>query len=68
MFYMLTPQAIKSLRESLELSQTQFAFHLGVCENTIARWERGDRHPHYKHMERIHKVAEKLKERPAKVG
>ena len=33
---------IKQIREQLKLSQSEFADHLGVAANTVARWERGD--------------------------
>ncbi len=35
-------ERIKQLRESLVLSQAEFAGKLGVCRTTIQNWERGD--------------------------
>jgi DNA-binding transcriptional regulator YiaG len=42
----VTGQDIKREREKLGLTQGQFAAVLGVAENTVWRWEAGERHPH----------------------
>jgi len=34
---------IKQARKKLGLTQAQLATELGVAENTVARWERGER-------------------------
>lgn len=36
---------IKSLRESLGLTQTEFAEHLGVRQGAVSHWELGLRRP-----------------------
>ena len=53
---MYTPQAIKKIRKSLGLTATEFAAKLGVTENTVRRWEGGQRHPRYAELLRIHKM------------
>lgn len=40
-----TPESIKSLRQSLGLSQEELAERLGVSFSTVNRWERGHRSP-----------------------
>lgn len=37
--------AIRKLRLGLGLTPTQFAVKVGVSENSVRRWEIGDRHP-----------------------
>ena len=37
----MTPQEVKDLRRKLNLSATEFGAALGVCENTVRRWECG---------------------------
>jgi DNA-binding transcriptional regulator YiaG len=42
----MTPDAIRELRESLGLTQTQFARRLGITRQaTVSEWERGERRP-----------------------
>jgi len=36
---------IKSIRESVGLTQEQFAKRLGVSERSVRRWETGEREP-----------------------
>lgn len=36
---------IKSVRKKLHLSQSQFAFLIGVSVNTLQNWEQGRREP-----------------------
>ena len=38
---LLTPEEIRALRESLELSQVDFERLLGVGQKTVVRWEKG---------------------------
>lgn len=38
---LMMPEEIKSLRESLELSQAEFERLIGVGRKTVVRWERG---------------------------
>ncbi len=42
----MTSKDIKREREKLNLSQTALAELLGVAENTVWRWEAGQRTPH----------------------
>ena len=37
------PDELKRVRARLGLTQTQLADRLGVTQNTVARWEMGDR-------------------------
>jgi DNA-binding transcriptional regulator YiaG len=41
----MNAQEIKALRQSLGLSQYQFAMRLGVTPQTVASWEQGRRKP-----------------------
>ena len=40
-----SPERIKSLRQSLGLSQKAFAERLGISLRTLQRWERGESKP-----------------------
>lgn len=55
---MLEGKDIAAIRKSLGLSPGRFAALLDVCENTVRRWEIGDRHPRWETMEKINKLAE----------
>ena len=46
---MLKPKAIKNLRESLRLTQEEFAQKFEVSRITVARWESGERVPEKKY-------------------
>jgi putative transcriptional regulator len=39
------PLDIKSIRKKLNVSQSQFAFMIGVSVNTLQNWEQGRREP-----------------------
>jgi len=54
---MLTPDQIKRIRKALGMNSTEFASLLGVTQNTVARWEIGDRHPRWEMMEKINNLA-----------
>jgi putative transcriptional regulator len=41
----MAPADIKSIRQSLEKSQTEFALMIGVSVATLRNWEQGRRHP-----------------------
>jgi DNA-binding transcriptional regulator YiaG len=56
---MLDAKGIRTIRESLGLTQTQFAAALGVTENAVRRWEYGDRHPRWETMEKINTMVPK---------
>jgi DNA-binding transcriptional regulator YiaG len=53
---MFTSKEIAAIRLSLGMTPAQFAFAMGVSENTVRRWEIGDRHPSYKRMESLDKL------------
>lgn len=65
---MLNAQDIRAIRISLGLNPTQFAARLNVSENTVRRWEIGDRRPRWEKMEEINHLAAGEKIKPAKVG
>jgi DNA-binding transcriptional regulator YiaG len=44
----MTPKKIKTIRKRLGLTQAKLAERLGVCKNTVARWERGELSPNSK--------------------
>ena len=56
--FMLNANQIRAIRKKLGLSQTAFSQRLGVTQNTVARWEIGDRHPKWDMMEKICGLAE----------
>lgn len=58
---MITPEAIRHIRESLGLTQAQFAARLGVASWTVSRWERGTNSPYPKQAIRIREMAEDAK-------
>ena len=62
---MFTPQDIATIRKTLGLTATEFAYELGISENTVRRWEMGDRHPRYKMMEKLNKLNEKAQQSSA---
>jgi len=39
-----TPERVKRLRQALNLTQEEFAQHVGVTFSTVNRWERGRKH------------------------
>lgn len=53
---MLTPTQIRELRLAMGLRAPEFAELFGVCEDTIWRWERGERHPLYKKMVKLNEL------------
>ena len=44
---------ISTIRESLNLNQTQMAKKLGVCQQTISMYEKCDRSPHLTELDDI---------------
>lgn len=49
----LKPERVQQLRESLGLSQQEFAARIGVSRSTYASWESGHRSPELAHLEAI---------------
>jgi len=62
---MLDAKAIKSIRESLGMTQTEFAVACGKSYSAVCSWEAGTRHPTWKTMERINRLAKKTRKQPA---
>jgi len=48
---------IKSLRDSLQVSQNRFSERLDVDQATVSRWERGLTEPHYEMRKILHEMA-----------
>ena len=55
---MLSPKDIRELRLALDLTGGELAQKIGVTEDTVWRWERGDRHPTYKRMVQLNQLRE----------
>jgi DNA-binding transcriptional regulator YiaG len=55
---MMTPKQIRELRLLLGMTGAAFAERLNVAEDTVWKWERGVRHPKYRHMEEMNKLAD----------
>ena len=55
-----TSGQIRQLRVAKGMTPTQFAVHLGVCENTVRRWEIGDRHPYPKTQQLLYHIYKRL--------
>ena len=60
---MLEPKQIRELRLALGYKAPDFAELMGVSEDTIWRWERGDRHPTYKKMVKLSELWAKAVEK-----
>ena len=48
---------IKSLRDSLQISQSQFSERLDIDQTTVSRWERGLCEPKYEMRKILHEMA-----------
>ena len=48
---------VKSLRDSLQISQSQFSERLDIDQATVSRWERGLCEPHYEMRKILHEIA-----------
>jgi DNA-binding transcriptional regulator YiaG len=55
----LTGSDIRSIREALLLSPTDFAAKLGVSASAVSRWENEKGHPTIRKMMAINRMAEK---------
>ena len=42
------------MRDFLEFTPTQMAYHLGVTEDSIRKWESGKRYPKYARLLKLH--------------
>jgi DNA-binding transcriptional regulator YiaG len=61
----MTPNQIRKTRLALGLTATEFAKRIGVSEDCFWKWERGDRHPAYRKMIELNKLANKARKQPA---
>ena len=52
----MKPELIKRLRESLNLSQEQFAGRLGCRRWSVIRWEQGTSRPHKMFVEKMREL------------
>ena len=43
--YVFTPEDIRALRESESVSQSVFANYLNVSQDSVKKWERGEKKP-----------------------
>ena len=57
----MTAPEIRRLRESLELTQAQFAKRIGAARETIARWELGTAKPKGLYLQALEKLKAKTK-------
>jgi DNA-binding transcriptional regulator YiaG len=57
---MLTPKEIRGIRNAMGLSASEFAARNDVTEDTVWKWERGDRHPTYKRMLRLNELRDEV--------
>ncbi len=62
---MLTPDDIRRIRLDLGLTAQAFADKLDVHISTVFKWESGDRHPTYRKMTEINKLADRASKMPA---
>jgi len=51
---------IKTIREKLLVSQSEFATMIGVSFETVNRWENNKHQPTYKYRRKIQKLYEKV--------
>lgn len=56
---MKTPEQIRAKREELMLTQKELAKILGVGQVTIARWENGNKKPHYSNLRKFMELTKK---------
>jgi putative transcriptional regulator len=54
--------AIKKFRQSLQLTQEEFARKLGISRSTVAKWECGDFRPSRLAMGQIRRLKDELTE------
>jgi transcriptional regulator with XRE-family HTH domain len=55
---------ILELRQSLGLTQSEFASLLGVPDSTVSRWERGEVQPSCKHLSNMYDLGIEYGEEP----
>lgn len=57
MMLMMTSAEIVELRERFGLTLKAFGELLDVSESTVCSWERGTRHPAWKHLVKLNELA-----------
>jgi DNA-binding transcriptional regulator YiaG len=57
----MTPARIRKLRESLGLTQEEFAKRIGAARETIARWELGTAKPKGLYLQALEKLKARAK-------
>jgi DNA-binding transcriptional regulator YiaG len=62
----MRPDELKRIRSRLGLTQTQLAVRLGVTQNTVARWEIGDRRITPPMAQLIERIAKEVKPKAVK--
>ena len=50
---MAKPMSMKAARVNAKLTQVEAAKKIGVTQNTIYRWEKGEIAPSFRHMHKI---------------
>lgn len=53
----ITPEEIRAIRETLGMSQAQFASEIGVDQSRVSRWEKGENPPSRVAMKVIRKMS-----------
>ncbi len=59
----MSPQEIKKLRHTLQLTQQQLADKIGARQHTVARWETGVNQPKGAYAMLLNQLNEKVKRR-----
>jgi len=59
----MTPQQVKRLRVSLDMTQQEFADYFGVPQSTVGRWEAGLHAPRGLSLRALNELASKTKKK-----
>jgi DNA-binding transcriptional regulator YiaG len=59
----MTPQQIRKLRQTLQLTQQQLADRIGARQHTVARWETGVNEPKGAYAMLLRQLSDKVKRR-----
>jgi DNA-binding transcriptional regulator YiaG len=62
----MSPQEIKKLRHTLQLTQQQLADKIGARQHTVARWETGVNEPKGAYAMLLNQLSEKVKRRKSR--
>jgi len=55
----MTPKEIQKLRKKRMLTQPEFAKIMGVCKDTVSKWEHGQRRPRPVHLRKLDRLRKK---------